>query len=218
MKLCSLLLLLIVTDAFTVSRQHRRGGFHSLASTTPDSAELLESLSEVGYEVTVEKPLGVVFGENRPPFSGLVVDDVEGGMNGGVAGIRVGDQLMGINGEYVVNGDFDSVMDKLRNYESPLNLVLYRGSISSLLTIAMNKNGMVEPEEEEEEAIVMDENYEAPIITMEEYEDDTISVSKVAGDALKSLGNMFGGGLKSITSTETIQLEGDDAKTGMKDL
>lgn len=41
--------------------------------------------------------------------------------------------------------DFDNVMDKLQNYESPLDLVLYYGSISSLLTIAMNKNenGMV---------------------------------------------------------------------------
>jgi PDZ domain len=214
---------------------------HRLAATTDDItstssnnnnkiAQLLANLADVGYQVTVPKPLGIVFGENRAPYGGLVVDDVEPGLNGGKAGIRVGDQLMSVNGEYVVNGEFDIVMDKLRNSpNSVLDLQLYRGSVSSLFTIVMNKNGMVDADDffdnndddqEEEQQIVMDENYEPPIVTAEDYEDNRISVSQVASEAFKSLGGLFSGGLKSILSStsETIQLEGDDAKTGQKDL
>jgi PDZ domain len=212
---------------------------HQLASTpaaedSASSTSLLDNLADVGYQVTVQKPLGVVFGENRAPFRGLVVDDVEPGLNGGIAGIRVGDQLMSVNGRYLVNADFDTVMDQLRNSPSPLDLQLYRGSISSLFTIVVNKNGMVDSDDDnnddddddddEQQGIVMDENYEPPIVTAEDYGDNTISVSKVASETLKSIGGMFSGGFKSLMNAtpskmnETIQLEGDDAKTGQKDL
>jgi PDZ domain len=238
----------VSTNAFVIvgrgglPAQTSRTNPHQLAASTPaaedsassasSSSSLLDTLADVGYQVTVQKPLGVVFGENRAPFRGLVVDDVEPGLNGGVAGIRVGDQLMSVNGMYLVNADFDTVMDQLRNSPSPLDLQLYRGSISSLFTIVVNKNGMVDvdgddndddDDDDEQDGIVMDENYEPPIVTAEDYGDNTISVSKVAGEAFKSIGGMFSGGFKSIMTApskmnETIQLEGDDAKTGQKDL
>jgi len=34
------------------------------------------------FEITVPKPMGVIFGENPEPYLGLVVDDVSEGMNG----------------------------------------------------------------------------------------------------------------------------------------
>jgi hypothetical protein len=207
----------------------------AVSESSAISSSPLDNLSDVGYQVTVSRPLGIVFGENRAPFGGLVVDDVEPGLNGGMAGLRVGDQLMAVNNVYVVGGDFDSVMNLLRGsgsgkQKSSLDLQLYRGSVASLYTIVTNKNGGVvgmeednnNEEDEEMEEIIMDENYEPPIVTAEDYGDQTISVSKVAGEAIKSLGGLFAGGLKSLVTaskpTETIQLEGDDAKTGQKGL
>merc|ERR1719162_982883 len=63
--------------------------------------DMIERLDH--YEVEVPKPMGVVFGENPDPYFGLVVDDVSEGMNGGIAGLRVGDQLLAVN-EKVVAG------------------------------------------------------------------------------------------------------------------
>ena len=61
-----------------------------------------DQVFEVGYSVSVQKPLGIIFGENPDPYFGLVVDDVSEGLNGGMAGLRVGDQLLAIDGEVVV--------------------------------------------------------------------------------------------------------------------
>jgi len=180
----------------------------------------LDTIADVTATVTATKPLGVVFGENSSPYFGLSVDDVEPGLNGAVAGLRQGDQLLAIDGASVIGADFDSAMELLKSSPSsgPLELTIYRGPISALFTILMNRKGdSNDVEEEEDEAdFVMDENYESPVVmTAEDYEggteDDSISVSEVAGKTAKAFGGMFGG--MFAIPKETIQLEGDDAET-----
>jgi hypothetical protein len=183
----------------------------------------------VGFKAVVAKPLGVVFGENPDPYYGLVVDDVAEGLNGGKAGLRVGDQLMAINGNVVVGKDFDTVMGMLQSASGKLDLVLYRGPVTTLFTILGNQLGegefvRDEDDDEGEEEVIMDENYESPV-RIEVKEKKPLS----AGDLFKAMGKvgkmMFEDNtppeVKQQKKTqgffglgaETIQLDGDDANT-----
>lgn len=217
MKTCPYLLVLCynAVNAFVPPRLP----FTAPVTLLPAIKVDLDTIADIGYTVSASKPLGVVFGENKYPYSGLVVDDVELVSLGGQVGLRVGDQLLAVNGQSVIGGDFDSVMDTLRNAPSPMELRLYRGTVSSLFSIVMNRRGEnAEEEEEEVEEIIMDENYESPVtVSAEDYaEDDTISVSEVAGEAVKSIGNISKGLFGGMFSKETIQLEGDDAASNKK--
>ena len=185
-----------------------------------------ENLVAVGYAIKVEKPLGVVFGENGDPYYGLVVDEVEEGMNGDDAGIRVGDQLLTINGESVV-GDTLDVMTMLKDSPVQMELQLYRGNVRSLFVALNNMTPLVETRRrEEEEIIIMDENYVSPV-RVEVVEEKPLTAGDVF-NAFKKIGTkltesdapppekkekkgLFGG----MFSGETIQLDGDDAK-GLK--
>lgn len=194
-----------------------------------------ENLQEIGFSASVNKPLGVVFGENKFPLLGLVVDDVEPGLNGGAAGLREGDQLLAVNGVSTVGGDFDSVMSTLRDSPDPMELLIFRGSAGDLYGITEILTEKYVGNLEEEEEIVMDENYESPVqIEVTEVEDEeplTVgevfgALGKLAGNAIKDatenkaeasgenqgekkglFGGLFGGG----GGGETIQLEGNDA-------
>ena len=180
----------------------------------------LETLSDIGYFVSVKKPLGVVFGENRAPFYGLVVDAVDADAPGAAAGLRVGDQLMAVAGQSVLGQDFEAALGRLQQAASPVELQLYRGTATSLYTIVVNRRGedFVEEEEDDEVAIVFDESYESPVImTAEELGDDTISVSQVAKETAATIGTMLspksiGGFFGQMFSQETIQLEDKDGK------
>ena len=66
----------------------------------------IEKCQDVGYRTSVQKPLGIIFSDNDDPYFGLVVDSVEEDMNGAAAGIKVGDQLVAVNGEAVVGETF----------------------------------------------------------------------------------------------------------------
>lgn len=189
-----------------------------------------ESLSDVGYTTKVEKPLGVVFSDNEDPYFGLVVDELEPDMNGSKAGLKIGDQLVAVNGESVVGETFEYTMDFLKNSPSSLELQLYRGTVRQLYTIIENMNAF-EDDADEEEEVVMDENYETTVFV--EVEDEKPLSAGDVFNALKNIGNkltekdddayvpkkeekkenkgLFGG----LFSGETIQLEGDDAK-GLK--
>jgi hypothetical protein len=221
MKNCFLILLLVAAaaNAFVV----RAPTIPALRTVSVCQAALvdLETIADIGYTTTVAKPLGVVFGENRAPFSGLSVDVVEDGLNGGVAGLRIGDQLLAVDGESVIGSDFDAAMTKLKNSPSPMELKLYRGTISSLFTIIMNRRGddYVEEADDEAEEVIFDENYESPVqVSINDFEDDNSSIREIAGDAAKTIGKIFGGGEKKggffggMFSKETIQLDGDDGK------
>jgi PDZ domain len=182
----------------------------------------LETVADIGYIVLLEKPLGVVFGENRAPFNGLSVDVVQEESNGASAGLRTGDQLMAVNGQSVIGSDFDKAMSLLKDSASPVELQLYRGTLQSLFTIVLNRRGddyvPEEESEEESEQIVFNESYESPVImTAEEFGDDTISVSQVAKETAESIGTIFspkaiGGFFGQMFSQETIQLEDKDGK------
>ena len=189
-----------------------------------------DQVFEVGYSVSVQKPLGIIFGENPDPYFGLVVDDVSEGLNGGMAGLRVGDQLLAIDGEVVVGKDFDSIMSSLQNGPSNLDLVMYRGPVASLYTILSNKLGeeeSVRDDDEGEEPVIMDENYESPV-RIEVKERKPLG----PGDFVKAFGklgkmvadDLTGGDAKQQGAPkkksgffgiggETIQLDGDDANT-----
>lgn len=177
----------------------------------------LETISDVGYQATVEKPMGVVFGENRAPFNGLCIDTLEDGSNAAAAGLKVGDQLLAVNGQSVIGVDFDDAMDVLRSAESPLELRLYKGLVSSLFSIVMNRRGDDaddDSEEDDADEVVFDESYETPVVMTfdDDDSDDKISVSAVAGDAVKNLGQMFGNSFSGMFSKETIQLDDKDGK------
>lgn len=193
----------------------------------------------VCYDVTVPKPLGIVFGENPDPYFGLVVDDVAEGMNGGKAGLRVGDQLLAVNEQVVVGKDFDSVMSMFQQDSTTLDLLLYRGPVRQLFTVLGNQleeGESIQDDDDDDgdegsEEIIMDEDYESPVrIEVKEAKPLT------PGDFVKAfgkLGSMVVETLKSDESApttsqpkkktgffgiggEAIQLDGDEAK-GYKD-
>lgn len=191
----------------------------------------LDTVSDIGYVVTIEKPIGVVFGENRAPFNGLSIDNVESESNGDIAGLKVGDQLMAVNNKSVIGYDFDRALSLIKSAPSPVELQLYRGTIKSLFSIVVNRrsddynpDAAQEDDDYEEEGvvsddeIVFDESYESPVImSADDFGDDTISISGVATDAAKSIGNIFspqtiGGFFGKMFPQETIQLEDKDGK------
>mmetsp|Transcript_9711 Transcript_9711/g.26475 ORF Transcript_9711/g.26475 Transcript_9711/m.26475 type:complete len:268 (-) Transcript_9711:567-1370(-) len=190
----------------------------------------LDAISDIGYVVSVQKPLGIVFGENPDPYLGLVVDDVIEAQNGAIAGIRIGDQLMTINGENVIGKDFDFVMGMLKSGPAQLDVRLYRGSAPTLFTILSNRMGeeqdYIETDDDEgDEPVIMDENYESPV-KVEVKERKPLGVGDVF-KAMKKVGQMAlekdpdappkeekkkGGGLFGFGG-DAIQLDGDDAST-----
>jgi hypothetical protein len=204
---------------------------HNLAASRPFtqlSAVSYDIVAEVGYGVSLQKPLGVVFGENPDPYFGLVVDDVSEGLNGGMAGLRIGDQLLSINGEVVIGDDFDTIMGTLQSAPSKLDLVMYRGSVASVYTILSNRideDDAVRDDDEGDEPVIMDENYETPVI-MEVREQKPLSI----GDVFKAMGKVGkmltedttppelkkekkkAGGFFGMGG-ESIQLDGDAADT-----
>jgi hypothetical protein len=204
---------------------------HILAASRPFtqlSAVSYDIVAEVGYEVSLQKPLGLVFGENPDPYFGLVVDDVAEGSNGSNSGLRIGDQLLSINGEVVVGEDFDTVMGALQSAPSKLDLILYRGSVGSVYTILSNRideDEAVRDDDEGDEAVIMDEDYESPVV-MEVREQKALSF----GDVFKAMGKVGqmltedttdpevkkekkkAGGFFGMGG-ESIQLDGDAADT-----
>jgi hypothetical protein len=247
---CAAVLLAKATEGF-VSQQHAVTTARVVAFSHPSKRGRVTisslkmatkyDMEGVGFEIMAQKPLGVVFGENPSPFRGLVADDVEPGLNGGKAGIRMGDQLMAVNGQSVVGGDFDSVMDTLIDAEGTIRIQMYRGKVQMLYGELLEKNkasGDLEMEDEEEESdeeiIIMDENYESPV-KVEITEDKPLTAGDVF-KALKKVGSMLtedvtsegessapekkepqkkkGGLFGGLFSGETIQLDGEDA-TGL---
>jgi PDZ domain len=184
------------------------------ASVDAVSTSLLDQLADVTFTVNVKRPMGVIFGENPKPMLGLVLDDVSPGLNGGAAGLRVGDQLVAVNGQVVVGRDFDSVMELLTttsNDSSPalFKLCMFRGSAMDLYAVmaSLTSDGGAPGEEEEEDVVVIDENYEAPRVVFEDETEKPLTAGSVLNIFKKIglFGGMFGG--------ETIQLDGSDAST-----
>mmetsp|Transcript_28622 Transcript_28622/g.77508 ORF Transcript_28622/g.77508 Transcript_28622/m.77508 type:complete len:258 (-) Transcript_28622:42-815(-) len=230
-----------IGSAFLSNQEQRSIVMSPMASSSSLSMAAMsyeEMLQRVdNYEVTVPKPMGVIFGENPDPYLGLVVDDVSEGMNGGRAGLRVGDQLLAINEQVVIGRDFDTVMEKLQEQPKNLNLVLYRGPVGQLFTVLSNQLGEGQSlyddgddyNEDDSEEIIMDENYETPVrIEVKEQKPLT------PGDFVKAfgkLGSMLGETLTSSPDqnsdvppppkkksgffgigAEAVQLEGEDAQ------
>ena len=147
------------------------------------------------YEVAIPKPLGVVFGENPDPYFGLKIDDVSEGLNGGIAGLRIGDQLMSVNENVVVGKDFDDVMGLLQNEPSTLRLTMYRGPVTQLFTVLSNQleegesiydeEDEWDPDDEDSQEVIMDENYESPV-RIEVKEEKPLT----PGDFLKAAGKL----------------------------
>merc|ERR1712179_171346 len=142
-------------------------------------------------------------------------DDVELGLNGGAAGLRVGDQLVAVNGEVVIGENFDSVMNFLQSSPSPLELQFYRGNVKSLFTIVQNRNGF-DDEEEDEDVVVMDENYVSPVqIDVSQYQknDDPITPGDVL-NAFSKLGSNLAESAKAAAATKNNKDGNDDKKGG----
>jgi membrane-associated protease RseP (regulator of RpoE activity) len=221
---CTFLLLLLlvgVVQAFTASQLfHPSTTTRSSASRVPASSsstclQAALTLEQIQlridcYDVSVQKPLGVIFGENPEPYLGLVVDDISEGMNGGKAGLRKGDQLVGVNGKVVLGFDFDSSMSKMTDdvVGPVLDLTLYRGPVRQLYTILGNQleEGQTitsdyddddeDNDDDDSEVIIMDENYESPVqIDMSKYEDKPLT----AGDFVKAIGKL--GSMLAETAT-----------------
>jgi hypothetical protein len=203
--------------------------FSPFHSATQLHAATYEVCQEIGYKTQCPKPLGIIFGENPDPYFGLVVEDVAEGRNGGRAGLKVGDQLMAVNGEVVVGKDFDSVMTTFQDSSGMLDLVLFRGPVAAMYTILGNQMGegeFVRDDEEGEEEIIMDENYESPVV-IEVKEKRSLTPGDFFKAAAK-VGKMFmeapegPQGAKTEKKknqgffgigAEAIQLDGNDANT-----
>jgi PDZ domain len=207
-----------------------------LASSGSGSTALygiaVDDVQDFGFSVSVNKPLGVIFGENRDPYLGLRVDDVALDSEGSRAGLRVGDQLLAVNAVVTIGQSFDSAMTVLQESKTKMTLTLYRGTVRELYAILRNRDLQVDDEEEGEEEVIMDENYESPVV-VEFTEDPGFDVMKAfakltgGGGAKKSSSEDYqqpeqepkqekkkGGGLFGMFG-EAVQLEGDDA-TGIK--
>lgn len=200
-----------------------------------------ELLSRVEhYAVAVPKPMGVIFGENPSPYLGLVLDDVAEGLNGGRAGLRVGDQLLAVNEQVVVGKDFDSVMESLQDGPSTLSLVMYRGPVEELFAVLdnqMSEGETLYDEGDEDELnsqpVVMDENYETPLVVevkAEEPLDYAKGFRKLGGMIMDTLTSAPEEGASDSSPPpkkntgffgiggETVQLDGEDATgTGRRD-
>jgi hypothetical protein len=229
-------LILTSTEAFAPapgsSRSIGSWGVNSRQQTnsqTARSAVTYDDIQEIGYPASVARPLGVIFGENPEPYGGLVVDDVALGLNGGAAGLKIGDQLLSINGNVVIGSDFESTMDVLRDAET-LDLMLFRGPAKLLYQVLQNQDTQPEEEEEEEdddEGTMFDDDYESPVrvpIDDEAEEDygpltpgDVMNAFKKVtsglGDSVEKDGTKKKGFFSSMFSDETVQLDGDDANT-----
>lgn len=187
----------------------------------------------------MEKPLGVIFSENAAPYLGLEVDDVEFGLNGAKAGIRVGQQLLAVNRKVVVGGEFDSIMDNMINSPNPMELTLFEGSVKELYFTISDDVDLSDEDANDDEEVVMDENYETPVVIDVEPGDEDLPDYDL-GLAIKGLGVLgsramemakdtvkeglakkeeeggekkkSGGFFGSIFNQETIQLEDGDGK------
>jgi PDZ domain len=191
-------------------------------STTQRHAASYEICAQVGYSTKCSKPLGIVFGENPDPYLGVVVDDVSEGQNGGRAGLRVGDQLMAINGQVVVGTDLESVLTLFQSIPSRdvIDLVLFRGPVSTMYTILGNQMGEDEFVRDEdgndedgdgEEEIIMDENYESPVV-IEVKPKKSLSPADFFKAAAK-VGKML---LEDTTATTTTSADGGEAAPNEK--
>ncbi|CAB1103120.1 unnamed protein product [Ectocarpus sp. CCAP 1310/34] len=85
-------------------------------------------------EVSLKKPMGLVLEENVGGFGGLRVKEVADGGSAQEDGtVRVGDQLLEVQGENVKGIDFDEGMKKLMDApEDGVKLKLFRGLASDL--------------------------------------------------------------------------------------
>lgn len=194
-----------VGNAFLSQQDHRSMMISPMISSSSLSMAAMsyeDMLARVDhYEVIVPKPMGVVFGENPEPYLGLVVDDVSEGLNGGRAGLRQGDQLLAVNEEIVIGKDFDTVMGKLQEQPGKLNLILYRGPVAQVLTVLSNQldedQSLYEEDDygEDSEAVIMDENYESPVV-IEVKEQKPLT----AGDFVKAFGKLGSMAAETLTS------------------
>mmetsp|Transcript_7104 Transcript_7104/g.15155 ORF Transcript_7104/g.15155 Transcript_7104/m.15155 type:complete len:259 (-) Transcript_7104:2121-2897(-) len=186
----------------------------SLSMAAMSYDEMLQRVDH--FEITVPKPMGVIFGENPEPYLGLVVDDVSEGMNGGRAGVRAGDQLLAINEQIVIGKDFDFTMDKLQEQPGKLNLILYRGPVTQLFTVLSNQledgQSMYDEDDygdEESEPVIMDENYESPVrVEIKEQKPLT------PGDFVKAFGKL--GSMLGETLTSSPEPQDPDAPPAPK--
>ncbi|CAM9325609.1 unnamed protein product [Ascophyllum nodosum] len=109
-----------------VVRPWRRRGGGTCSSLKMAASETLN--------VTIKKPMGIVLEENGSGFGGLRVKEVNPGGSAEASGnVRVGDQIINIQGENVKGIDFDEGMRKLvAAPEDGVALELFRGLVSDL--------------------------------------------------------------------------------------
>lgn len=86
------------------------------------------------FEVTLTKPMGIVLEENMSNFGGMRVKEISAGGAAQESGkIRIGDQLVKIEGEDIKGIDFDEGMKKLIDApEGGVQLELFRGLATDL--------------------------------------------------------------------------------------
>ena len=213
--------------------------FFPSPSTCSSLCATFEDIEGLGYTIEVEKPLGVIFSENSAPYLGLEVNDVEFGLNGAKAGIRVGQQLLAVNRKVVVGGEFDSIMDNMINSPNPMELTLFEGSVKELYFAISDDVDLGDEDANDDEEVVMDENYETPVVIDVEPGDEDLPDYDL-GLAIKGLGVLgsramemakdtvkeslakkeeeggekkkSGGFFGSIFNQKTIQLEDGDGK------
>lgn len=133
----------VAVDSLTLPslrRVHRAPGRHARRGVVRASL----------YEVTLNKPMGIIFEDNDEAAGGglYVAELADGGAAESLGSIRPGDQLVTVAGTRATALDFDSAMGLLGEASAPVSLMFWRGSLS---TIPAGIGSAVAPEEEEEE-------------------------------------------------------------------
>ena len=123
-----------------------------IALRAPLHVIMVDRSSSSPYErtVTLAKPLGMVLEEYEGGKGVKVESFQEGGsaaaaVASGSLDIAPGDVLLGVNGQDISSADFDSIMDTIREAESPVRLTLDDGL--GQLDITANLAKSLKPEE-----------------------------------------------------------------------
>uniref|UniRef100_A0A6U3Y7I0 Peptidyl-prolyl cis-trans isomerase n=1 Tax=Octactis speculum TaxID=3111310 RepID=A0A6U3Y7I0_9STRA len=75
---------------------------------------LSSALDAEELEVTLQKPMGIIFEENDPRMGGIYINGFsEGGAGESLGSLQVGDQLLAIDGADAIGLSFDDAMDLL---------------------------------------------------------------------------------------------------------
>jgi C-terminal processing protease CtpA/Prc len=97
-------LLLAAADAFLT---------HAPLASCLSRSSMLRMSSNSNFDVTLTKPMGIVFEENDEKFGGIYVKEIKSASVAAASGsLKAGDQLVAVDGTSVKGASFDRCMQR----------------------------------------------------------------------------------------------------------